>query len=111
MGSGRPNTHGPLSDGGSRADGPSGFEHQSEHASLWDVIASIAGKFGCNIGMLQGQAREAECDNGTRAGAQTEGRERIHSLGLEVRELRQANEILRKARAHIAIAKIKRPLK
>lgn len=41
----------------------------------------------------------------------TDERERIKALGREVRELRQANEILRKASAYFAAAELDRPFK
>ena len=50
-------------------------------------------------------------DLGVRAGATSEERERIKALEREVRELRQANEILRKASAYFAQAEFDRPFK
>ena len=50
-------------------------------------------------------------DDGLRAGSPSEERERIKSLEREVRELRQANEILRKASAYFAQAELDRPFK
>lgn len=44
-------------------------------------------------------------------GVTTEERDRIKALEREVRELRQANEILRKASAYFAQAELDRPLK
>ena len=52
--------------------------------------------------------RQAERDQGPRAGASSEERERIKALEREVRELRQANEILRKASAYFAMAELDR---
>jgi transposase-like protein len=52
--------------------------------------------------------RQAERDGGQRAGPATEERERIKALEREVRELRQANEILRKASAYFAMAELDR---
>jgi transposase-like protein len=46
-----------------------------------------------------------------RDGVTTEERDRIKALEREVRELRQANEILRKASAYFAQAELDRPLK
>src|SRR3954462_290084 len=72
------------------------FEHQGEHASQWTAIGSIAAKIGCTAETLRGWVRQAERDQGLRAGPTTDDRERIKALEREVRELRQANEILRK---------------
>ena len=75
------------------------LEHRGEHASEWAAISSIAAKIGCTAETLRGWVRQAERDQGQRAGPTTEEGERIKSLEREVRELRQANEILRKASA------------
>ena len=75
------------------------LEHRGEHASEWAAISSIASKFGCTPETLRGWVRQAERDQGQRTGPTTEERERLEALEREVRELRQANEILRKASA------------
>jgi transposase len=87
------------------------FEHQHEHASQWAAIGSIAAKFGCTAETLRIWVRQAERDRGTRSGATSEERERIKALEREVRELRQANEILRKASAYFAQAELDRRFK
>ena len=84
------------------------FEHLGEHASEWAAISSIAAKIGCTAETLRGWVRQAERDQGQRAGPTTEGRERMKALVREVRELRQANEMLRKASAHFAMAELDR---
>ena len=84
------------------------FEHQGEHASQWTAIGSIAAKIGCTAETLRGWVRQAERDQGLRAGPTTDDRERIKALEREVRELRQANEILRKASAYFAQAEFDR---
>ena len=75
------------------------LEHRGEHASEWAAISSIASKIGCTPETLRGWVRQAERDQGQRAGPTTEERERLEALEREIRELRQANEILRKASA------------
>ena len=52
--------------------------------------------------------RQVERDQGLRAGPSSEERDRIKTLEREVRELRQANEILRKASAYFAMAELDR---
>src|SRR4051794_39697848 len=84
------------------------FEHQGDHASQWAAIGSIAAKIGCNAETPRGWVRQAERDRGLRAGPTSEERERIKALEREVRELRQANEILRKASAYFAMAELDR---
>jgi transposase len=83
-------------------------EHRGEHASERAAIGSIAAKIGCTAETLRGWVRQSERDRGLRAGPTTDERERIRSLGREVRELRQANEILRKASAYFAMAELDR---
>jgi transposase len=79
-----------------------------DHASQWAAIASIAAKIGCTTETLRSWVRQAERDQGHRPGPTTEERERIKALEREVRELRQANEILRKASAYFAQAELDR---
>ncbi|GGY12538.1 transposase [Litchfieldella qijiaojingensis] len=86
-------------------------EHQDEYASQWAAIESIAGKFGCAPQTLCNWVRQAERDAGERAGLTTEERARLKALERENRELRQANEILRKASAYFAQAELDRRFK
>ncbi len=79
-----------------------------EHGSQWAAIGSIAAKIGCTSETLRRSVRQAERDRGKRAGPTTEDRERIKALERENRELRQANEILRKASAYFAQAELDR---
>ncbi|ORE96958.1 transposase [Aurantimonas sp. 22II-16-19i] len=87
------------------------LEHQSDHASQWAAIGSIAAKIGCTAETLRNWVRQAERDQGLRPGPSSEERDRIKALEREVRELRQANEILRKASAYFAQAELDRPFK
>jgi transposase-like protein len=84
------------------------LEHGGDHASQWAAIGSIAAKIGCTAETLRKWVRQAERDGGQRLGATTEERERIKALEREVRELRQANEILKKASAYFAKAELDR---
>jgi transposase-like protein len=84
------------------------MEHRDEHASQWSAIASIAAKIGCTAQTLHNWLAQAERDRGVRGGSTTSERERLKALEREVRELRQANEILRKASAYFAQAELDR---
>jgi transposase len=84
------------------------LEHGADHASQWAAIGSIAAKIGCTAETLRGWVRLAERDQGLRVGPTSDDRERIKGLEREVRELRQANEILRKASAYFAMAELDR---
>ena len=86
-------------------------EHAAEYESQWAAIESIAAKMGCTAETLRRWVRQSERDAGVRAGPSTEESQRIKALEREVRELRQANEILRKASAYFAQAELDRPLK
>ena len=85
--------------------------HQGKHATQWAAISSVAAKIGCTGETLRGWVRQAERDSGERAGTTSEERERIKALERENRELRQANEVLRKASAYFAQAELDRRFK
>jgi transposase len=87
------------------------FEHRDEHESQWAAIESIAAKIGCTAETLRGWVRQRERDTGQREGLSSADKERIKALERENRELRQANEILRKASAYFAQAELDRPFK
>jgi Transposase. len=87
------------------------LEHQHEHSSQWAAITAIAPKIGCIAETLRIWVRQAERDQGVRAGLTTDERERMRVLERENRELRQANEILRKASAYFAQAELDRRFK
>jgi transposase-like protein len=84
------------------------LEGAGDHGSQWAAIGSIASKIGCTAETLRRWVRQAERDHGKRLGATTEERDRIKALERENRELRQANEILRKASAYFAMAELDR---
>ena len=87
------------------------LEHQADHASQWAAICSIAPKFGCSAETLRKWVRRKERDAGVRAGPTSDELARLKALERENRELRQANEILRKASAFFAQAELDRPLR
>ena len=87
------------------------LEHQSDYPSQWAAMNSIASKIGCTGETLRKWVRQAERDQGLRDGTTTEERDRLKALERENRELRQANQILRKASAYFAQAELDRPFK
>jgi len=87
------------------------LEHTMEHGSRWATIMSIAEKFGCAPETLRKWVQQAERDQGLRPGLTTDERVRLKELEREVRELRRANEILRKASAFFAQAELDRKAK
>jgi transposase-like protein len=87
------------------------FEHQGEFDSQSAAIKSIAAKIGCGPDTLRAWIRRAETDSGRRDGVTTAERDRIKALERENRQLRQANEILKKASAYFAQAELDRPFR
>jgi len=87
------------------------LDHQGDHGSQWETIVSVSTKLGCTAETLRRWVRQAERNSGARPGATTDERDRIRALKREVRELRQANEILRKASAYFAQAELDRPFR
>jgi transposase len=84
------------------------FEHENEYESQWSAIRSVSSKIGCTAETLRKWVRQAEKDQGRRAGLTTDEREQLKKLERENRELRRANEILRKASAYFAQAELDR---
>ncbi|MDQ0303590.1 transposase-like protein [Ancylobacter polymorphus] len=80
------------------------LDHEAEHPSRWQAIVSIAAKIGCSAHSLNEWVKKAEVDAGKRAGVTTDMSAKLKALERENRELRQANEILRKASAYFAMA-------
>ncbi len=82
-----------------------------QHESRWAAIVSIASKIGCASQTLNEWVKKVEVDTGQRGGINFEQAEKIKALERELRKLKQANEILRKASAYFAQAELDRPLK
>lgn len=86
-------------------------EHEVEHGSQWATICSIAEKIGCSAETLRNWVRRTERDEGLRPGLTTDEQQRLKTLERENRELKRANEILRKASAYFAQAELDRRAK
>ena len=80
------------------------LDHQQDYPSRWAAVVSISEKIGCSPPTLHEWVKRAEVDSGKRAGVPTEMADKLKALERENRELRQANEILRKASAYFAQA-------
>jgi transposase len=84
------------------------LDHEREHPSRWAAIISIAAKVGCTGQTLNEWLKKAERDTGRAPGVTTEMAAKLKALERENRELRQANDILRKASAYFAQAELDR---
>ena len=87
------------------------LDHEGDHKSRWAAVVSIAEKIGCAAQTLHEWVKKADVEAGKRAEVSTETTEKLKALERENRELRQANEILRKASAYFAQAELDRPFK
>jgi transposase len=73
------------------------LEHRDEHQSEAAALTEITSKLGCSPDSLRVWMRQAQRDGGERPGQTTADRDRIKQLERDNRELRKANEILKKA--------------
>lgn len=87
------------------------IEHLNEHESEWATIRSVASKIGCTAETLRAWIRQQQRDEGLRNGLTSTDRDRLKALERENRELKRANEILRKASAYFAQAELDRRVK
>lgn len=84
------------------------LDNAGQYESRWSAVLSISSKIGCAPQTLNEWVKKAEVDRGDRAGVTTEMAEKLKALERENRELKQANEILRKASAYFAQAELDR---
>ena len=84
------------------------LQTRDDHPSEWAAICSVAPKIGCRPETLRKWVRRAERDREMRPGPTSDEKQRIKQLEREVRELKRANEILRKASAYFAMAELDR---
>ena len=87
------------------------LEHEGEHPSRWAAMVSIAAKFGCSPHTLREWVQKVDRDSGRSPGVPSEVSAKLKALERENRELRQVNEILRKASAYFAQAELDRRFK
>ena len=81
---------------------------EHDHSSRWATILSVASKIGCTPETLRSWIKKMEVDSGTKPGTTADQFQRTKELEREVRELKRANEILRKAAAFFAQAELDR---
>jgi len=84
------------------------YDHQDEYESQWAAIRSIASKLGCSAETLRTWVRQSELGQGKQDGLTGAEQGRLKELERENRELKRANEILRKAAAFFAQAELDR---
>lgn len=84
------------------------YEQEKEYDSRWAAVKSIAEKVGCSAEALRSWVQQADRDTGRQPGLTSTDAERLKQLERENRELRRANEILRKASAYFAQAELDR---
>lgn len=87
------------------------LDHEGEHPSRWAAMVSIGGKIGCSPHTLREWVQKADRDSGRSPGVSSDVAAKLKALERENRELRQANEILRKASAYFAQAELDRRFK
>ena len=75
------------------------------------TVQRVADQLGYGVETVRKWVKRADVDEGLKAGTSSEDRARIKALEQENRELRRANEILRKASAYFAQAELDRPSK
>ena len=81
---------------------------EHEHKSRWSAIQSIATKIGCTPETLRTWVNKMEVDSGVKSGKTSDHIQRLKELEKENRELKRANEILKKAAAFFAQAELDR---
>ena len=84
------------------------LDGEGSHGSRWQAIVSIAAKIGCSANTLNDWVKKAEVDSGRKPGLTKDMAAKLKALERENRELRSANEILRKASAYFAQAELDR---
>ena len=87
------------------------LDHESEYRSRSAAISPVLQKVGCSRDSLRIWIKQHETDCGLRGGMTTAERDQIKELERENRQLRQANEILKKASAYFAQAELDRPFR
>jgi len=83
---------------------------REETGERFGAVKRVADQLGYGVESVRSWVAQADIDEGVRAGTTTDDAARIKKLEQENRELRRANEILRRASAFFA-AELDRPQK
>ena len=86
-------------------------DQRPDYASDNAAYKAIASKLGCSPDTLRAWCVQAARDAGERDGMTSEEKARLKALERENKELRRANEILKKASAYFAQAELDRPFR
>jgi transposase-like protein len=81
---------------------------RAETGSEHGTVKRIAEQLGYGLESVRGWVKQADIDDGAKPGVSTEDAAELKALRQEVRELKRANEILRKASAYFAQAELDR---
>lgn len=81
---------------------------EQDHSSRWAAIQSVASKIGCTPETLRSWLNKMEVDSGNKPGVTSDATAKLKALERENRELKRANEILRKAAVFFAQAELGR---
>jgi len=84
------------------------LENEADYPSRSKAVVSISGKIGCSPETLRDWVKKQAVESGDRDGITRSEREELKALQRENRELKQANDILRKASAFFAAADLDR---
>jgi transposase len=83
---------------------------RKELGTAHGTIQRVAEQTGCGVESLRAWVKQAEIDEGAESGVSTVDAKRIRELEQENRELRRANDLLKRASAFFA-AELDRPSK
>lgn len=86
-------------------------EQRPDYTSDSAAYRALGAKLGCSPDTLRSWHLQAARDAGEQPGLSSEDKARIKELEREIRELRTANEILKKASAYFAQAELDRPFR
>ena len=84
------------------------LENEADYPSRSKAVVSISGQIGCSPETLRDWVKKQAVESGDRDGITLSEREELKALQRENRELKQANDILRKASAFFAAADLDR---
>ena len=84
------------------------LENEANYRTRSECLRSISSKIGCSPETLRDWMKKQAVEDGTREGLIQSERAELKALKREIKELHQANDILRKASAFFAAADLDR---